>query len=137
MQLLSKWEVGLSKNEFYMSSQFSSFVVIFRSVATMAPRCSIRNCVRSTDLHSVPGGGIDDTRRKNWLLYCTDRAAKLKRAFVCSHHFSACQWVDFEGKKYLKHDAVPDQHLPGYVLQHAHTMLCPTGTILNLFFLLS
>ena len=81
----------------------------------MTPRCSIRHCIRSTDLHSVPGGGIDDTRRKKWLLlhYCKAQTGTCVQPHIHKRHISPCQWVEFKGKKCLKHDAVPEQHLPG------------------------
>ncbi|XP_043201885.1 uncharacterized protein LOC122370394 isoform X2 [Amphibalanus amphitrite] len=76
-------------------------------------KCCVRNCNGTKDLSAIPGGKIDDTRRKVWLTHCRKNSSLLKQGRVCRKHFSPTQMVEANGKLYLKHDAVPDQNLPG------------------------
>ena len=88
------------------------------SSAAAMSTCRIRECRRVSNLYSIPAGTVDDGRRKQWLLYCRKGTGELKRGRICEIHFSPSQMVVVNGKSYLKHDAVPDQHLPGYVKEH-------------------
>ena len=80
------------------------------------PECGILHCKSNAPRVSIPIEKLDPIRRKTWLQYCSAGTEKLTRGFVCIRHFSAAQKVDVGGKSLLRRDAIPDQHLPRYVL---------------------